>query len=66
MDLSKDRDAQREQRILSAIRDGLFADARLGEHTREDCKLVERQAIVQGEGITSDSPSTAPNALTSR
>jgi hypothetical protein len=62
MVLSKDHDIQREQRILLAIRESLLSDpriARLGEYPGIDSKLVERPAIVQGEPITSDSPSIA-------
>lgn len=59
MVLSRDWDIQREQRILSAIRDGLLADpriARVREHPREE--------TAQSEVVISDSPSTAPNAFT--
>ena len=69
MVLSRDWDIQREQRILSAIRDSLFADPRtprLGGHPSEDSKLIKQQATVEGEGITSDSPSTAPSKPTDK
>lgn len=52
MVLPGDWDVQREQRILSAIRNSLLADpriARLGERPHKDGKLIERNAMVEAK-----------------
>lgn len=53
MVLSRDREIQREQRILSAVRDSLLADpriARLGERPHEHGEVIERQAQAKVAG----------------
>jgi hypothetical protein len=64
MVFSRDRDFQHELKIFSAMRESLLQDpriARLGGDLCEDLppiKLIERPAVVQGEVITNDIPST--------
>jgi hypothetical protein len=64
MVFSRDRDIQHEQKIFSAMRESLLQDpriARLGGNPCEDLppiKLIERPAVVQGEVIANDIPST--------
>jgi hypothetical protein len=64
MVFSRDRDIQHEQKILSAIRESLLQDPRIdATDVVPPIKPIEWPAVVQGEAVTSDSPSTAPNAL---
>jgi hypothetical protein len=64
MVFSRDRDIQHEQKIFSAIRESLLQDPRIdATNVAPPIKPIEWPAVVQGEVVTSDSPSTAPNAL---
>ena len=64
MVFSRDRDIQHEQKIFSAIRESLLQDPRIdATNVVPPIELIEWPAVVQGEVVANDSPSTAPDAF---